>query len=191
MTSVKDLENRIDQLADQIGDLKRDKELDILLAEYQAAHVNRDHYDSIRWIIGSIFIAASFTVLGISFVEPATRTPRHGLLLLIVSGGIFLVWLLYNWQIEPYNKLSIYRLQTIEKELFEKYKHVSPLGEKDLELSKWNERMGKKLEPVKQIPRLHTMINEAAPQGRGTTIVSVLIGIVIAALILSFVFLLR
>ena len=44
--------------------------IDVLLAEYQASHRNRNHYDSVRWTIGSILMAASLTLFGISFMEP-------------------------------------------------------------------------------------------------------------------------
>ena len=48
---------------------KEKKKIDVLLAEYQACHRNRDHYDSVRWTIGSIFIATSLTLFGISFLK--------------------------------------------------------------------------------------------------------------------------
>jgi hypothetical protein len=65
------------------------KEVDILLAEYQAAHMNRDHYDSVRWTMGSIFIVGSLTLFGISFAEPVVGMPLQVGLLAVVSVILF------------------------------------------------------------------------------------------------------
>jgi len=49
--------------------LEKNKTVDVLPTEYQCAHMTRDHYDNIRWIIGTVFIAASIGSLGVSFLE--------------------------------------------------------------------------------------------------------------------------
>jgi len=41
--------------------------ISILLNEYQACHRQRNHYASIRWTIGSLFLAASFVLYATSF----------------------------------------------------------------------------------------------------------------------------
>ena len=45
----------------------QEKNVDVLIAEYHACQENRSHYDSIRWVIGSIFIGASLALFGLSF----------------------------------------------------------------------------------------------------------------------------
>jgi hypothetical protein len=46
-----------------------------LLEEYHDCHQTRDHYDSVRWTIGSIFIASGVLLLG-GFVSNRTFTVR-------------------------------------------------------------------------------------------------------------------
>jgi len=159
-------------------------ELDLLLAEYQCAHMNRDHYDSVRWVIGSIFIAGSFALFGISFIEPAAGAAALVVLLAISSIGLFAVFAAYHLHVEPYVKLSIARLQTIEKEL-QTCGYVSPLPDSELELFEVYQRDPKKL--IKLIPRLHTIIQEVAKRGRGKPILWLLTLVLVAAWLLRVV----
>jgi glucose uptake protein GlcU len=50
-----------------------DKEVDVSIGEYQACHRNRNHYDSVEWTIGSIFIAVSLALIGFSFTLEFSR----------------------------------------------------------------------------------------------------------------------
>jgi hypothetical protein len=54
-----------------------DKEVDVLIGEYQACHRNRNHYDSVGWTIGSIFIAVSLALIGFSFTLEFSRDLYH------------------------------------------------------------------------------------------------------------------
>ncbi|MEM3448093.1 MAG: hypothetical protein QXP38_04320 [Nitrososphaerota archaeon] len=95
----------------------RNDKISVLLAEYQAAHMNRDHYDSMRWTIGSIFIASSLTLLGISFLEPVAHYHLQVLAITSFSCALFFVWLAYSQHVEPWVKASLKRLYEIEEEL--------------------------------------------------------------------------
>jgi len=139
--------------------------VEALLAEYHACHMNRDHYDSVRWTIGSIFIAASLTLFGISFVEPVVRSPRTVAVMGIFSLFLFGVWCAYNSHVNPYVKTSLRRLVEIESEL-KSLGLASPHGE--------------------SIPRLHTLIQARAPAGRGVWIVRALAAMLIVAWVLRF-----
>jgi len=131
--------------------------------------MNRDHYDSVRWTIGSIFIVGSLTLFGISFVEPVVRMPLQVALLAGVSVILFGVFAAYHLHVEPYVKMSIRRLQMIEKEL-QTQGYVSPLPDSELELFKDYQRDPKNFQFFKRIPRLHTMICAITSEGRGTWI---------------------
>jgi len=153
--------------------------LDILLVEYQCAHMNRDHYDSVRWTIGSIFIIASLTAFGASLVESVTQT--QVLLLCFASGFLYGVWLLYNWHIEPYVKMSLARLQGIERELIKTFNCVSLLSNDELELFERHRSKPQKYRLINSIPRLHAIIQEVAPPGRGRRNLVIFTGALIIA----------
>lgn len=138
--------------------------VEALLAEYQACHMNRDHYDSVRWTIGSIFIAASLTLFGISFLEPIVHNRPAVVVMAAFSLFLFAVWYAYNQHVNPYVKTSLRRLREIESEL---------------------KNMGLVSQGV-SIPRLHTLIRKAAPEGRGIWIVRALAAMLILAWVLRF-----
>lgn len=88
--------------------------LQILLAEYQACNMNRDHYDSVRWLIGSVFIGASLTAFGLS------STYAEGPLVLIIalfSQSLVAIFIGYNDIVQAYIDLSLERCREIEIEL--------------------------------------------------------------------------
>ena len=89
-------------------------QLNVLLNEYHACHRNRNHYDSIRWSIGSIFIAASLTVYGLSLDkdDPSVAVP-----LVLLSMFSILIWYAYFQHVNPWVMGSIERMQKIEDEI--------------------------------------------------------------------------
>ncbi len=93
------------------------KKIDVLLAEYQACHRNRNHYDSVCWTIGSIFIAISLTLFGISFIEEVRNGFWEVLLIGVLSVLLMLIWYAYSQHVNMYVLESILRLHEIEHEL--------------------------------------------------------------------------
>jgi hypothetical protein len=87
--------------------------IDVLLNEYQACHRNINHFDGVRWTIGSIFIGASLTLFGISFDK---RLIEVGLAFFF-SLFLMLAWYLYFQHVNPYVLVSILRIHQIEKTL--------------------------------------------------------------------------
>ena len=97
--------------------LSVDKRIDVLLNEYTACHSNRDHYDSIRWTIVSIFGGASIATFGISFLDPVRGNPyavgslaAFSVILLVIS------WAYYQ-HVNPWVNLSLIRTFQVENEL--------------------------------------------------------------------------
>jgi hypothetical protein len=154
---------------------------EILLAEYQCAEANRDHYDSTRWTIGSIFIIASLTALAATFIEPILRMFRQTVVLVLLSAGFYLVFLAYDHHVVPYVKMSINRMQRIERELQLLHSYVSPLPDKELELFEKHKEDPKRYPLINSIPRLHTMIQKVAPEGRGKMILYALTLLLVSA----------
>ncbi|MDH5266766.1 MAG: hypothetical protein OEW62_03705 [Candidatus Bathyarchaeota archaeon] len=97
--------------------MEQDKQIDIWLAEYQACHSNRNHYETIAWTIGSIFIVASFTLFGISFWEELANGSVAVWLLGFFSLLLMGIWLSYVVYVQEYVKASQKRLWKIEEEL--------------------------------------------------------------------------
>ena len=92
-------------------------QINILLNEYQACHRNRNHYDSVRWTIGSLFIGASLTLFGISIVK---EVETFGVIIAcFFSLGLIMIWYLYSQHVNPYILASIIRARDIEKEFNE------------------------------------------------------------------------
>ena len=108
--------------------------IDVLLKEYEIAQDNRNHYENGRWLLGTIFIAASLTLFGVSFLKDVTRdtTGLPVIVMTIFSTALLLIWKVHWDRVQPYVYASFHRLHEIEKEL-------QYLGFKD-------------------IPRLHTEI---------------------------------
>lgn len=88
-------------------------QIDILLNEYQTCHRNRNHYDSVRWTIGSIFIVASLTLFGLS-LEKNVETV---ILAYCFSWSLILIWYFYSQHVNPYIMRSMIRMHAIEKKL--------------------------------------------------------------------------
>ncbi len=123
-----------------------------LLTEYEACQTNRNHYDSVRWTIASIFIGFSLTTFGVSFLNGA-NTIVAVFLLASFSILLFLIAIAYYEHVDPWIETSQDRLWQIEDQL------------QDLGL----------------VVRLHHMIDEESGryEGRGTLITYILIAIVV------------
>jgi hypothetical protein len=91
----------------------RDSQIDILLNEYQSCHRNRNHYDSVRWTIGSIFIVASLTLFGLSLDKPIVIV----ILAYYFSWSLIMIWYFYSQHVNPYIMRSMIRMHEIEKKL--------------------------------------------------------------------------
>jgi len=88
-------------------------QIDVLLNEYQACHRNKNHFDSIRWTIGSIFIGASLTLFGISFEKHLVEVLLASIFSFLLMG----LWYLYFQHVNPFVMASIIRSHEIEKTL--------------------------------------------------------------------------
>jgi len=94
----------------------RDLQVKALLAEYEACHTNRNHYDSVRWTIASLFIGFSLTTFGVSFLKEA-NTIVPVLLLASFSILLFLIAIAYYTHVNPWIETSQDRLWEIEGQL--------------------------------------------------------------------------
>lgn len=88
-------------------------QISILLGEYQACHRTRNHYDSVRWTIGTIFIGTSLGLFGLS----ASSNIDIVLLSGAFSIGLMFIWYLYAQHVNPYVMESLVRFHEIEIEL--------------------------------------------------------------------------
>jgi len=95
----------------------RNQQLRVWLAEYQACHLNRDHYHGLAWITGSIFIAGSLALLGTSFLDPVVYDPRLVLFMGDFSIVLFIVWVVYLTYVQHFATMSLERARKIEKEI--------------------------------------------------------------------------
>ena len=94
-----------------------EKQIDIWLTEYRACHLNRNHYENVRWIMGSIFIVTSITLLGISFWKEIINNISEVSLLAIFSLSLMSIWMLYTLYLRLFIRESLCRMREIEKEL--------------------------------------------------------------------------
>jgi hypothetical protein len=87
-----------------------------LLVEYDACYKTRDHYETVQWTIGSIFIAGSLILLGASFqIRIETITDRLGVLYIsVVALVLFMIWFAYFEHVQPMINDSIKRAKEIE-----------------------------------------------------------------------------
>lgn len=95
------------------------KRVDVLLAEYRACYKNRDHYESVKWTIGAIFIAASLTLFGISFIKEVKGNLLEVGSLAFFSIALSVIWYCYNRYVGLYISESFERMWKIEEELQE------------------------------------------------------------------------
>jgi len=94
-----------------------ERQLQIWLTEYAAANATRDHYDSNRWFIGSIFIAAIFTLFASSFLDSVARSNIGLGLLADTSIILWFVFVYYDQHVQPWIKVAIDRCHKIEENL--------------------------------------------------------------------------
>jgi len=89
-----------------------------LLSEYHACHLNRNHFDTLRWTIGSIFIAASLALLSISFLQDVKDSPQGEVeWLALFSLLLMVVWFVYHRYTNRFVVLSLQRMWNIEESL--------------------------------------------------------------------------
>ena len=94
-----------------------DKRIEVWLVEYKACQQNRDHYDSVRWTMGSIFIATSLTLFGVSFISEIKKEFWEVCVIASFSLLLTMIWYAYNQHIDPYTLESIKRMHKIEQKL--------------------------------------------------------------------------
>ncbi|MGD0644317.1 MAG: hypothetical protein ABSA75_05365 [Candidatus Bathyarchaeia archaeon] len=94
-----------------------DAKLNVWLAEYDACHQNRNHLDTARWLIGSIFIVASFTILGFSFQDNIAKNIVYVLTLTFISIFLMLIWAFYNWTVQRYIDITYKRMWKLEENI--------------------------------------------------------------------------
>ena len=93
--------------------MAQDRRIDALLEEYDACLATRDHYDSVRWLIASIFVGFSLTAFGVSFID--TANPVIPVVLLAVfSLLLFGIAIAFFEHAQPYVKESLDRALQIE-----------------------------------------------------------------------------
>jgi hypothetical protein len=117
------------------GSNMTDDNLQVLLASYQAAIMSRDHYDSVRWTIGSVFIGAELATYGISFLS--TLGLAEITALAIFSEALLAIFVLYDQLVQPYIDLSFMVCREIEERL--KTKYDFPALHTEITERTWNE----------------------------------------------------
>jgi hypothetical protein len=93
------------------------KKVDVLLAEYAACNETRDHFDGTAWVIGSIFVAISMSILAATTLNPVYQEPIAVAALGGFSILLFLVWVSYELHVRPWVIASFTRASEIEDEL--------------------------------------------------------------------------
>ena len=94
-----------------------DNYISILLNEYQACHRQRNHYASIGWTIGSLFLGASIVLYAASFETYLIDKKSEVVVLGLFSFALIFIWYLYNQHVNPWVLASIVRVHQIEQEL--------------------------------------------------------------------------
>jgi hypothetical protein len=89
------------------------EQVKVWLAEYDAAIQTRNHYDSTRWLIGSIFIAIIFTMFAASF-QPLVMSIFSISVLAGVSLILWCVFVYYDQHVQPWIKAALFRCRMIE-----------------------------------------------------------------------------
>lgn len=117
-----------------------DKQIDALLSEYEACHRNRNHYDSLRWTVGSILLVASLTLLGASFTkEVAASSPVEMWFIALFSLAVLIGWYIYFTAIGLNIYTTFVRFLQIELELLKKGINIS------LHTQEWDNRNESKI----------------------------------------------
>jgi hypothetical protein len=105
-------------------------EVEIALAEYQACSDTRNHYDNIRWTIGSVFVAFSLALFGLSFSDSlGDQLVAATVFMFLFSLSLIVVWYLYFQHVNPYVLFAVVRAHEIEKYL-SKYPNGPKLNKK-------------------------------------------------------------
>jgi hypothetical protein len=99
------------------NDKIRQEKIQVWLKEYEVCHCARNHFDTIRWTIGSIFLVVSFALLGLSFQKDIAGDPPMITLITFFSVFPVVIWLLYDRLLQPYIDSCYERIWKIEEEL--------------------------------------------------------------------------
>ena len=85
--------------------------------------MNRDHYESVLWTMGTVFVATSLALFGISFLKDVVGTGKFERVALMALFSLFLfaVWLAYVQHVGPWIRTSLNRCREIE-ELLSQFK---------------------------------------------------------------------
>jgi len=133
-----------------------EKKIDILLQEYQQTLSNRNHYHSIRWTMGTVFIAATFSLFGVSFLKELLDQPEKVVTMGVFSLLVLAVWVAFSIHGQTYVNACHIRLNQIEKQ-------IQGLAGTDF-------------------PKLHHEIGKAMKEKRsGTTITVIMLDTVVTA----------
>jgi heme/copper-type cytochrome/quinol oxidase subunit 4 len=141
------------------GSTNSQNQIEGLLKEYDVCHSNRNHYDSVRWTIASLFTGFSLAAFGFTFSSDQAVKPVSVTIVGAFAISMFLIGMAYFLHIEPYIRISIDRLYWIEVEL---------------------QRLGVNVS-------LHRSIVSMTPRGHGKRFIYFLIVIVVAFWILRLI----
>jgi hypothetical protein len=95
----------------------KEKKIDILLQEYQQTLSNRNHYHSIRWTMGTLFITATFSLFGASFLKELLDQPVGVVTMGVFSLLLLAVWVAFSLHGQTYVDTCHIRLNQIEKQI--------------------------------------------------------------------------
>ena len=94
-----------------------EEEREIAFEEYRQGNELVRHYDTIDWVVGSIFIPISISLFGLSFTDVALKhVPTSIIALFVGSTAIFLLWLALDQRFGYFCKIAYKRLQALERE---------------------------------------------------------------------------
>lgn len=94
-----------------------EEERSIALTEYAQGNELVKHYDTLDWIVGSIFIPISLGLLGLSYTDQAIKQiPSSLIVLAIASISIYFIWLCLDNRYGYFCKIIYSRLREIERQ---------------------------------------------------------------------------
>ena len=94
-----------------------EQEREIALEEYRQGNELVRHYDTIDWVVGSIFIPISMSLFGLSYTDIALRhAPTSIIALFVGSIAIFLLWLMLDQRFGYYCQIAYKRLRALERD---------------------------------------------------------------------------
>jgi hypothetical protein len=94
--------------------MNEEQKIEILLAEYQAAHASFHHYDGFRWQSGSLLIAGALVIWGSLLSNVGICTSTINLTSVLIA-LIFTAWILYAHHYRQMYMTKLFRIHEIEK----------------------------------------------------------------------------